>query len=166
MYASGNGDWGCGKAVSYIPKVPLKMDFRGLVQHEAGGHGFAKLADEYVGQSGSSITEDVKGNIKRFESYGWYRNVDFTDDPSSVKWSHILADERYAAEPEGIYEGALGCASGVWRPTAESVMRDNQGQFNAPSREAIWYRIHKLANGPDWQYSFDSFAEYDAINRH
>lgn len=165
MYASGNGDWGCGKAVSYIPKVPLKMDFRGLVQHEAGGHGFAKLADEYVGQSGSSITEDVKGNIGRFESYGWYRNVDFTDDPSSVKWSHILADERYAAEPEGIYEGALGCASGVWRPTVESVMRDNQGQFNAPSREAIWYRIHKLAYGSDWQYSFDSFADYDKKNR-
>ena len=165
MYSSGNGDWGCGKSVSYIPKVALKMDFRGLVQHEAGGHGFAKLADEYVGHSGLSVTEEVKSDILRFESCGWYRNVDFTDDPSSVKWSHILADERYAPEPEGVYEGALDYASGVWRPTAESVMKDNQGQFNAPSREAIWYRIHKLAYGSDWQYSFDSFADYDKKNR-
>ena len=165
MYASGSGDWGCGKAVSYIPKVTLKMDFRGLVQHEAGGHGFAKLADEYVGQKGSSVTAEVKNNIARFESYGWYRNVDFTDQPTSVKWAHILSDGRYAPEPEGIYEGALDCASGVWRPTAESLMKDNQGTFNAPSREAIWYRIHKLAYGADWQYTFDSFADYDKKNR-
>ena len=44
-------------------------------------------------------------------------------------------------------------------------MKDNQGVFNAPSREAIWRRIHRLAYGNSWEYSYDSFAEYDAINR-
>lgn len=165
MYAPDSGDWGNGKAVSYIPKVQKKMDFRGLIQHEAGGHGFAKLADEYVGAQETLVPDYEKELKSANEKYGWYRNIDFTGDPLAVKWSHILADERYASEPEGVYEGALGYGTGVWRPTYTSIMKDNQGIFNAPSREAIWYRIHKLAYGPDWLYSFSSFAEYDAINR-
>jgi hypothetical protein len=44
-------------------------------------------------------------------------------------------------------------------------MRYNTGGYNAPSREAIYYRIHKLAYGADWQYDFEKFVEYDAINR-
>ena len=142
MYApKTEGDWAGGKSVSYIPKVPLKMDFRGLVQHEAGGHGFAKLADEYTLGSGDEIPESEKESIKAYEKYGWYRNVDFTDDPSKVKWSHLLSEES----SDGVYEGALGYSRGVWRPSRTSIMMDNQGTFNAPSREAIEYRISKLA---------------------
>ena len=159
------GDWAGGRSVSYIPKVQKKMDFRGLIQHEAGGHGFAKLADEYVGSPDDQISQSEKDRKRANEKYGWYRNVDFTDDPSKVKWAHILSDERYAPEPEGMYEGALGYGSGVWRPTYTSIMKDNQGAFNAPSREVIWYRIHKLAYGNEWKYEFDSFAEYDTKNR-
>ena len=44
-------------------------------------------------------------------------------------------------------------------------MRYNTGGFNAPSREAIYYRIHKLAYGDSWQYDYEDFVEYDAINR-
>ena len=44
-------------------------------------------------------------------------------------------------------------------------MKSNTGGFNAPSREAIYYRIHKLAYGPDWEYDYEKFVEYDAINR-
>ena len=34
-------------------------------------------------------------------------------------------------------------------------------QFNAPSREAIWYRIHKIAFGADWQYNYEDFVTED-----
>ena len=34
-----------------------------------------------------------------------------------------------------------------------------------PSREAIYYRIHKLAYGEDWEYDYGKFVEYDAVNR-
>lgn len=165
MYAPNEGDWGNGKSVSYIPKMTLKMDFRGLVQHEAGGHGFAKLADEYVGASGAAVPDGKIDDMRAKEAFGWWKNIDFTDDPSEVKWTHILADERYAGEPEGIYEGAVNYTYGIWRPSYDSMMKDNDGSFNAPSREAIWYRIHKLAYGASLQYDFDDFAEYDAINR-
>ena len=159
------GDWAGGRSVSYIPKVQKKMDFRGLIQHEAAGHGFAKLADEYVGSPDDLISQSEKDRKKANEKYGWYRNIDFTDDPLTVKWAHILSDERYAPEPEGMYEGALGYGRGVWRPTYTSIMKDNQGAFNAPSREIIWCRIHKLAYGSEWKHDFEAFAEYDTKNR-
>ena len=37
-------------------------------------------------------------------------------------------------------------------------------QFYAPSREAIYYRIHKLAYGKDWQYNFEDFVQWDLKN--
>lgn len=65
----------------------------------------------------------------------------------------------------GAFEGGLTYWNGVWRPTENSIMRYNTGGFNAPSREAIYYRIHKLAYGDDWQYDYEKFAEWDAKNR-
>ena len=37
--------------------------------------------------------------------------------------------------------------------------------INAPSREAIYYRIHKLAYGADWEYDYETFVAYDEVNR-
>jgi hypothetical protein len=44
-------------------------------------------------------------------------------------------------------------------------MNTSKGGFNAPSREAIYYRIHKLAYGADWKYDYEKFVEWDAKNR-
>ena len=44
-------------------------------------------------------------------------------------------------------------------------MRYNEGGFNAPSREAIYTRINKLAFGESWQYDYEDFVAYDAVNR-
>ena len=41
---------------------------------------------------------------------------------------------------------------------------DLTGMFNAPSREAIYKRIHRLAFGKDWQYDYETFVEYDQKN--
>ena len=99
------------------------------------------------------------------EPYGWWKNVDFTADPSIVKWHHFLEDGRYAYDGLGLFEGAMTYAKGVWRPTDTSIMRYNVGGFNAPSREAIWYRIHRLAYGSGWTYDYEEFVAYDAVNR-
>jgi hypothetical protein len=63
-----------------------------------------------------------------------------------------------------VFEGGSTYTYGVYRSTENSVMRNSQG-YNAPSREAIYYRNHKLAYGLDWQYNFEDFVESDLINR-
>ena len=45
------------------------------------------------------------------------------------------------------------------------AMNSGVGGFNAPSREAIYFRIHKLAYGTDWEYDYEEFVKYDAVNR-
>ena len=40
-------------------------------------------------------------------------------------------------------------------------MRYNDGEFNAPSRYAIWRRIHKLAYGSSWNGTYQDFVQYD-----
>ena len=156
-------DYACGPAVTYFTKVDEDFVKTGkTLRHEAGGHGFAKLADEYH-YSGSVSVSD-KELIQRRSQYMWYSNVDITDDPAKVKWANFLADSRYKNEV-GIYEGGFTYEYGVWRPSKNSVMNDNEGGFNAPSRYTIWYRIHKLAYGSSWKGTFEDFATYDAINR-
>jgi hypothetical protein len=165
MYPPDKGDSANGISVAYIPAVDMKIHLRGLVQHEACGHGFAKLADEYFDPSAPGLSSEMKQKMKENEKYGWWSNVDFTDDPSEVKWAHFLSDPRYEGENLGVFEGARGCSSGIWRASYQSIMKDNSGEFNAPSREIIWRRIHRLAYGDAWEYSYEAFAEYDRINR-
>ena len=156
-------DFACGPTVTYFTKLDEDFTETGkLLRHEAGGHGFAKLADEYH-YSGSVSVSD-KEHIQARSQYMWYSNVDITSDPAQVKWAKFLADDRYKNEV-GLYEGGYTYMYGVWRPSDNSIMNDNQGGFNAPSRYTIWYRIHKLAYGSSWNGTYEDFATYDAVSR-
>ncbi len=160
------GTYGSGPSVAYFPKGGDETTFAQLLHHEACGHGFAKLADEYAYESYGAVPNDYVSQIQTQQNeWGWWKNVDFTNDPSQVRWSYFLSDERYQYDGLGCFEGGLTYWNGVWRPTENSIMRYNTGGFNAPSREAIWYRIHKLAFGDSWEYDYEDFVEYDAINR-
>ncbi len=159
------GTYGSGPSVAYFPKGGDAETFAGLLHHEACGHGFVKLADEYA-YEGTEIPSDyVSQIIQEQNDWGWWKNVDFTSDASKVRWKHFLNDSRYQYEGLGAYEGGLTYWSGVWRPTENSIMRYNTGGFNAPSREAIYYRIHKLAYGDEWEYDYEEFVEWDEKNR-
>ena len=159
-------DYGSGSSVSYFPKGGDATTFAQLLHHEACGHGFAKLADEYAYEEYGAIPANEINAIKEQQSsWGWWKNVDFTNDLSTIRWNYFINDSRYANEGLDAYEGGLTYWTGVWRPTENSIMLANTGGFNAPSREAIYYRIHKLAYGADWQYDYEEFVKYDAINR-
>ena len=163
---SATGTYGSGPAVAYFPKGGDQTTFAQLLHHEANGHGFAKLADEYAYEDYGAVPDaNVTQTRDQQNSWGWWKNVDFTSDPAQVRWSYFLEDERYANEDLGVFEGGLTYWTGVWRPTEDSIMRYNTGGFNAPSREAIYYRIHKLAYGDSWEYDYEDFVEYDAVNR-
>ena len=165
MYNPTAGDYGCGTSVAYFPVGTTDEGLAQLVHHEAGGHGFAKLDDEYAYIEMGAIPDDVKEYRKYLMTFGWWKNVDFTSDPDQVQWARFLQDPRYQFDGLGVFEGACTYWTGAWRPTENSIMRYNTGGFNAPSREAIWYRLHKLAYGDEWTYDYEEFVAYDAVNR-
>ena len=165
MYNPMAGDYGCGTSVAYFPVGETDEGLAQLVRHEAGGHGFAKLDDEYAYIEMGAIPDDVKEYRKYLMTFGWWKNVDFTSDPDQVQWARFLQDPRYQFDGLGVFEGACTYWTGAWRPTENSIMRYNTGGFNAPSREAIWYRLHKLAYGDEWTYDYEEFVAYDAVNR-
>ncbi|MCC8117869.1 MAG: M64 family metallopeptidase [Bacteroidales bacterium] len=136
-----------------------------VIIHEAVGHGMAKLADEYVFPEGIGQTspEENKEVMEYYKAIGWHANLDFTDDPEEVQWSHFLTDSRYADEV-GIYEGAWWWEFGAYRPSEQSTMNNGVGyvnQWNAPSREAIYKTIMQWSEGEDWTYDFEDFVAWD-----
>lgn len=148
-----------GSGIGFAIYAYSTFGVHGLTWHEAGGHGFGKLADEYDTSDGSVISEIAKANLQDSQKKGYNLNIDFTPDPTKVRWAHFLSDSRYENERLGVFEGAN--FKGVYRPSENSIMTDTKGGYNAPSREAIYYRIHKLAFGPDWEYDYEKFVEYD-----
>lgn len=155
-----------GIAFAYMALGTDDKDFTGLVRHEAGGHGMGRLADEYYFEASGPAPQQTITEYQTVQKmFHAYLNVDFTSDPEAVRWAHFLQDERYKQDDVGVFEGAATWQTGVWRPSETSIMLSNEGVFNAPSREAIYYRIHKLSYGMEWVYDYETFVEYDAVNR-
>ena len=150
--------------VSYITTAyNQRSSFGPVLRHEAGGHAFAFLADEYSNYDETAPAEHVELYNSRYEQYGWYSNVDFTNDPAKIRWSAFLSDSRYKGEV-GIFEGAALYGKGAYRPSEKSIMRylDESDTFNAPCRWKIYQQI-MLRSGEEC--SFEKFLEYDAVNR-
>ena len=150
-----------GEAISYCPKgdYGYPLDFRGTIQHEAGGHGFGKLADECVYFSAFAGAETSTA-IKDAQKRGWYENVSVTGKMNEVPWSHLIFDERYSNVVD-IYEGACMFSRGVYRSEANSCMSNNVPYYNTISREAIVKRIMEYAG---LEYSFEDFVANDKTN--
>lgn len=161
--------YGNGTSVSFFSTGGNQETLKQLLLHEAAGHGFAKLADEYFYESNGHISSKEYYIALELDDYGWYKNVDYaiegSKNASNIKWRHFLEDLRYAYDGLGVFEGAYTFLTGAYRPTDISIMRHNVGGFNAPSREAIYQRIHHLAYGTSWTYNYETFVEYDAKNR-
>lgn len=131
--------------------------------HELCGHAYGKLADEYV-ENYCNIDDEEKNYLSYCQQKGWYLNVDIVSDPSKVKWTRFLADQRYATEGLGVYEGAYTYWGGCYRPSENSMMRYNDCGFNAPSREIIYKRIMTQSEGNGWSYDYETFYQFDKNN--
>ena len=143
----------------YDGRVQTVPDFEGYIHHEANGHGFGFLHDQYLAECGEIPLEEKIVRQEMSDKYGWYANIDFTTDIQKVKWAHFISDPRYAEEYISIYEGAYW-ERGIYSPQG-GVMDGTQGLFNAPSREAIYKRVMKLAYGESWEYDYEEFVEFD-----
>ena len=151
--------WADGFSAAFCVNNGSEEGLENLIHHEACGHGFGKLEDEYDEFEGTYPTPEW---VPEAHAMNESMNVDVTNDPNEIVWSYFLTDMRYEKEKIGIYEGALYYPKGAYRATENSVMRYSSGGFNAPSRQSIYRRIMEESGGV---YSFEAFLEYDEINR-
>lgn len=164
-YVNLKNDYGAGPAVAYFPAYYSDPDvFAAMISHEAGGHGFAKLADEYYYSGTGSIPSETKDQYEYVQQqWGWYKNVSFSN--KDVSWQKFISDSRYGDQGLGVYQGAVSYEKGAYRPTVNGMMNENVGGYNAPSREAIWHKMHVLAYGDAYTYSYDDFTAWDLAHK-
>lgn len=159
-----SSNYGQGFAIAYFPIGTTYEYLRQVLTHEANGHAFGKLGDEYGPESASTLF--TINELKEVEGFGWFTNIDVTDNMREIKWSEFYTGNYITNEKIGAYEGAFTNSTGFFRPTPNSIMRNNTGGFNAPSRKAIYMRIHKMVNGDSWSWeeNKNAFLEWDKNN--
>ena len=142
--------WGDGSAIAVCPmsRDAYPFDFRGIVQHEAGGHGFAKLGDEYIYSNAFIESCDCNNpHLPEFyagKSLGWYRNLSTNGDYKTVEWAHLFANPDYSNIVD-MYEGGYFHTRGIYRSEANSCMNNNVPYYSAISRQEMVERIKRYA---------------------
>ena len=131
----------------------------GLIKHEAGGHAFGRLADEYY-TNGNTASSANMTDLSNWHAKGWYWNV----NPSNSGNYYKFTNSAYSSSEVSYIEGAWGYQYGIYRPTQGGMMQGSTGVFNAPSRHAIYHRIITESQGTS-AYSWANFLEYDKVNR-
>lgn len=156
--------WEDGSAIAFCPQSTYgyPLDTRGVIQHEAGGHGFGKLGDEYIYHNAFIDFCDCTccGHVLEFngaKSLGWFDNLELTGKMHSVGWSHLIFDNRYS-DIVDIYEGGYMHNRGVFRSEPNSCMNNDIPYYSTISRESIVKRIKAYAGET---YSFEDFVKND-----
>ena len=156
--------WPDGSAIAFCPQSTYgyPLDTRGVIQHEAGGHGFGKLGDEYIYHNAfiDACGCSCCGHVLEFngaKSLGWYDNLELTGKMHSVGWSHLIFDDRYS-DIVDIYEGGYMHNRGVFRSEPNSCMNNDIPYYSTISRESIVKRIKAYAGET---YSFEDFVKND-----
>lgn len=156
--------WSTGAAVAVVPhsRLDYPNDYRGVIQHEAGGHGFGKLDDEYMYhrdniRSCPCICCSHVEAVEWAKSIGWSRNVSLNGRYKEIDWTHLIFDDRYQ-DIVDIYEGSHMHAQGIYRSEVNSCMNNNVPYFSTISRQAIVERIMDYSGG---HFDFETFVSKD-----
>ena len=155
-----------GSAIACCPvsRQAYPYDFRGIIQHEAGGHGFGKLGDEYIYHNAfiqNCNCQDQCDHGAVFNAMkilGWFKNLSLTGDVTSVPWSHLIYHPQYSNYVD-MFEGGYMHSRGVFRSEVTSCMNNNIPYFSAISRQAIVERIKYCAGEP---FSLEEFYANDS----
>lgn len=165
--------YGDGSAIAFCPvsRDAYPYDFRGIIQHEAGGHGFGKLGDEYIyhnefiqtcmcidGCDHPQSDNDLNSSYGYFKSLGWYRNLSMNGDANQVPWAHLIYHSKYSDYVD-MYEGGYMHSRGVYRSEATSCMNNNIPYYSAISRQAIVERIMEIAGE---EFTLEKFYQNDS----
>lgn len=155
-----------GAAVALCPKSEEEYpyDARGIVQHEAGGHGFGKFADEYIYHAAWIQTCecgdgcDHVPELKAMQAAGWGENLSLDGKYAIVPWRHLINDNRFN-DIVDIYEGGCFHLRGVYRSEQNSCMNKNVPYYSTWCREIIVRRIKMLAGET---FNFEDFVANDS----
>jgi hypothetical protein len=138
--------------------MPYPRDTRGVIQHEAGGHGFGKLGDEEIIRNAFASSQ-VKHKVEEMHSRGWYQNLATTGKLHDVPWAEFIFDPDYSDHVD-VYEGGYGYTRGIYRPEANSCMNYGIPYYNTPSRLAIYQRIKDYAGE---EFRMEDFRAQDTF---
>ena len=190
MVWTNGSDYGNAYSVAYTALHPSEEDRKWTMLHEAGGHGFGKLGDEYEERYFTSFNTGLWNDLDNQHLWGVNRNISShwgeeernagwslngssipDTDITNVYWTELLTGDYGYEDTEGlgIYAGANTYNLFFCRPTPNSIMRhehsDDGHFYNVASRWAIWYRLMKLTgstNAADFKSSLDEFIEFDS----
>lgn len=149
-----------GGSIAYIPmtvknpSISGDTDFRKVLLHEAVGHGFSRLLDEYRYYDGQITAKFRTDFLNTRDTYKMGYNM--TIDKNEVPWQHFIGLSGY--EMVSLYEGGYFFTKGVWRAEENHCMNDNVPYFNAPSRELFVKRLKSLIGE---NYDFSEFLAND-----
>lgn len=156
--------WEDGSAIAFCPlsTYGYPLDSRGVIQHEAGGHGFGKLGDEYIYHNAfidfcNCLCCGHTDEFNNAKKLGWYENLSLTGKMHEVPWSHLIFDNRYS-DIVDIFEGGFMHNRGVFRSEQSSCMNNNIPYYSTISRESIVKRIKRYAGET---YSYEEFVAND-----
>ncbi len=157
------GDSFCSLVTKSTRMYPF--DARGLVQHEACGHGIGWLADEYIYHNdfiqrcGCSCCKH-ESDLLNLQQNGFGLNVSLNGKYNTVDWSHLISHPSYG-DIVDVYEGGYFHRKGVFRSEYNSCMNNNVPYFSTWSRQLIVQRIMKLAGE---SFSLENFYLNDKRN--
>lgn len=138
VYGGGGGQWAVYAGGN--PQAPE------IAVHELG-HSYAGLADEYFSPGSYAGPEPVEANVTTSPATGkWDRWVGYVDPVSDIG-------------AIGYYEGGKYVSDGIYRPSADSIMRSLNRPFDAVGREALVSAIYNEVNPLDAWLSESSMLD-------
>ena len=156
---------GAALAVCPVSRFSYPYDFRGIIQHEAGGHGFAKLGDEYIYHGafiqncGCPCCQHLgEWNKLKRSAPDWFRNLSVSSDIEQLPWAHLIYNPNYSDYVD-IYEGGWMHSRGVYRSETISCMNNNIPYYSAISRQVMVERIMEIAGE---EFTLEKFYENDS----
>lgn len=159
--------WEDGSAIAFCPlsTYGYPLDTRGVIQHEAGGHGFGKLGDEYIYHNEfiDFCSCTCCGHVYEFnwaKSLGWYDNLSLSGKMHEVPWSQLIFDDKYSDFVD-IFEGGFMHNRGVYRSEQNSCMNNDIPYYSTISRMSIVKRIKQYAGE---SFSYEDFKANDVIS--
>lgn len=157
--------YGNGAAIAVCPHSTWDYphDARGIIQHEAGGHGWGKFDDEYIYhraliQTCPCLCCGHEDDVKAMHAMGWGRNLSLDGKYKNVPWTHLIFDPRYG-DIVDIYEGGHMHSNGIYRSEINSCMNNNVPYFSTWSRQLIVERILWAAGET---FDFETFVSKDS----